>query len=98
MRGLYKHYVISERYNDLSMGLINKKGQADKYDDPKTFGSLKAAKDWIKKHSYSGMSHYYRVYGVDYSDYNALICKYDQKEDKTEWERLHQNSKTSTQH
>ena len=101
MSRLYKHYVISERYNDLSMGLVNKKGQADRYDDPKTFGSFKAAKDWIKKHSYPGMSHYYRIYGVidSKSDNNALrVCKYDQKEDKTEWERLHLNSKTSMQH
>ena len=89
---LYNCYVISEYYNNVCMGLVNRKGQADKYDRPKTFGSLDSAKKWIQKHSYKGMSHYYRVYGVigsiDHND-KTLVCKYDQKEDKTEWERLH---------
>ena len=91
---LYDCYVISEYYNDVSMGLVNRKGQADRYDEPKIFGSLKAAKDWIKKHSYKGMSHYYKVQGVIgsiYQNNRKLVCKYDQKEDKVEWERLHES-------
>ena len=100
MSELYNCYVISEYYNGVNMGLVNRKGQADKYDVPRTFGTLYYAKKWIHKHSYKGMSHYYKVFGVIGSVYyndRVLVCKYDQKEDKTEWEQLHPTSKTSTQ-
>lgn len=84
MSKLYNYYVIAEYYVGISMGLVNRKGQADKYGKAKTFGSLRAAKDWIKKHSYPGMSHYYKVYGVigsiDQND-SELVCEYNQKED-----------------
>lgn len=40
---------------------INKKGQPDKYSEPKTFMTYKAAATWIEKHSYTGMSWRYEI-------------------------------------
>lgn len=40
---------------------INKKGQPDKYSEPKKFETKKDAEKWIERHSYTGMSWKYIV-------------------------------------
>lgn len=86
MRADTKHYIIVE-VDGCIHATINKKNKADKYDDPKEFGSRNAAMAWIKRHSYKGMSHHYEIYAVPIDD-SALKCIYNQKEDKTEWGKL----------
>lgn len=76
----YQYYIIIEVDGKVRQ-TINKKNQASRYEDPKHFGSMKAAKDWIRKHSYKGMSHFYQVVAVPFGD-DALKVVYDSKEIK----------------
>lgn len=43
---------------------ICKNNRADKYGEPKNFKTTEDAKEWIKKHSYKGMSHRYEIVKV----------------------------------
>lgn len=43
---------------------ICKNNKADKYGEPKKFGTIDEAKKWIEKHSYKGMSHRYEIVEV----------------------------------
>ena len=44
---------------------INKKGKAERYDDPKLFDELKIAEAWVLKHSYRHMSFHYEIQEVE---------------------------------
>lgn len=76
----YQYYIILE-VDGKVRSTINNKNLASRYEDPKHFGCLKAAKDWIRKHSYKGMSHSYQVIAVPFGD-EALKVVYDSKEIK----------------
>lgn len=41
--------------------IIDTKGKANKYGEPKLFKSRKDAEAWILKHSYKGMSFHYEI-------------------------------------
>ena len=43
---------------------IDVKGKPNKYGEPKIFDNSLEALSWIKKHSYSGMSHRYEIVEV----------------------------------
>ena len=43
---------------------ICENNKADKYGEPKNFKTIEDAKEWIKKHSYKGMSHRYEIVKV----------------------------------
>lgn len=43
---------------------ICKNNKADKYGEPKNFETQKDAEEWIKKHTYKGMSHSYEIVEV----------------------------------
>lgn len=40
---------------------ISVRNKPDKYDTPKEFKTYKEAMDWIRKHSYKGMSFKYEI-------------------------------------
>lgn len=44
---------------------IDVKGKANKYGEPKIFNSNLEALAWIKKNSYTGMSHRYEIVEVE---------------------------------
>lgn len=78
----YEYYMIIE-VDGCIKSLIDKHNKPNRYDDPKKFGSLKAAKDWVTKHSYKGMSHYYKIMAVPYGN-EIPVCVYNQRSEKKE--------------
>lgn len=76
----YEYYFIIE-VDGVIKSVISKGNKPDRYGDPKKFGSLKVAKDWVIKHSYKGMSHYYKIMAVPYGN-EIPECLYNQKEEK----------------
>ena len=53
-------YIVIE-VDGLIRSPISRKGQADKYSQPKLFGPRKEAQEWIDKHTYKGMSWRYEI-------------------------------------
>lgn len=53
------YYIVE--VEGIIRSIIDKKGKANKYGEPKLFKTKKEADNWILKKSYKGMTHHYEV-------------------------------------
>lgn len=58
---LYDFFNASLMDKLIEHQIIDKKGKPNKYGEPKIFESMGAAINWCDRHTYGGMSHYYKI-------------------------------------
>lgn len=61
----FPKWKVIEHYDKYHCESIDINGKANKYGKPKLFNREVDAWEWIKKHSYKGMSSYYSVKKVE---------------------------------